>query len=52
VFCYLTGVIKVAATQQSVGPDYVLTLQGGGTISSIIDSAATNYTYGFGSRDL
>ncbi|MEZ7497156.1 PKD domain-containing protein [Flavobacterium sp. Arc3] len=45
-FGYLTGTIKVAITQQSVGPyDYVLTLQGGGTIISIIDSAATNYTF-------
>ncbi|MFB0903386.1 MAG: hypothetical protein QMB11_03310, partial [Nonlabens sp.] len=45
-FGYLTGTIKVAITQQSVGPyDYVLTLQGGGTISSVIDSAATNYTF-------
>jgi gliding motility-associated-like protein len=48
IFCfgYLTGAIKVDITQQSVGPyDYVLTLQGGGTISSLIDSAATNYTF-------
>ncbi|MEZ7503734.1 Ig-like domain-containing protein [Flavobacterium sp. Arc2] len=45
-FGYLTGIIKVAITQQSVGPyDYVLTLQGGGPIISIIDSAATNYTF-------
>ncbi|WP_338647768.1 PKD-like domain-containing protein [Flavobacterium sp. KS-LB2] len=45
-FSYLTGAIKVDITQQSVGPyDYLLTLQGGGTISSIVNSAATNYTF-------
>jgi gliding motility-associated-like protein len=45
-FGYLTGAIKVDITQQSVGPyDYLLTLQGGGTISSIVNSAATNYTF-------
>jgi hypothetical protein len=45
-FGYLTGAIKVDITQQSVGPyDYLLTLQGGGTINSIVDSAATNYTF-------
>jgi gliding motility-associated-like protein len=45
-FGYLTGAIKVDITQQSIGPyDYLLTLQGGGTISSIINSAATNYTF-------
>jgi len=48
IFCfgYLTGVIKVDITQQSVGPyDYVLTLQGGGTIGTITDSALTNHTF-------
>lgn len=45
-FGYLTGVIKVDITQQSVGPyDYVLTLQGGGTIKTITDSAAITYTF-------
>jgi len=45
-FGYLTGVIKADITQQSVGPyDYLLTLQGGGTINSIVDSAATTYTF-------
>ena len=45
-FGYLTGAIKVDITQQSVGPyDYLLTLQGGGTINSIVDSAATTYTF-------
>ncbi len=45
-FDYLTGVIKVDITQQSVGPyDYVLTLQGGGTIKTITDSASTTYTF-------
>lgn len=45
-FGYLTGAIKVDVTQQSVGPyDYLLTLQGGGTISSIINATATNYTF-------
>ena len=45
-FDYLTGAIKVDIKQQSIGPyDYLLTLQGGGTISSIINSAATNYTF-------
>ncbi len=45
-FSYLTGAIKVDVTQQSVGPyDYLLTLQGGVTISSIINATATNYTF-------
>jgi gliding motility-associated-like protein len=45
-FGYLTGTIKVNITQESVGPyDYVLTLQGGGTISTITDSAAINQTF-------
>ena len=45
-FGYLTGTIKVNITQESVGPyDYVLTLQGGGTISTITDSAAINHTF-------
>lgn len=45
-FGYLTGAIKVDITQQSVGPyDYLLTLQGGRTISSIINATATNYTF-------
>ncbi|MBP2281685.1 gliding motility-associated-like protein [Flavobacterium sp. CG_23.5] len=45
-FGYLTGAIKVDITQQSVGPyDYLLTLQGGGTISSIINATSTNYTF-------
>lgn len=45
-FGYLTGAIKVDITQQSAGPyDYLLTLQGGGTISSIVNSAATDYTF-------
>ncbi|RTY83336.1 T9SS type B sorting domain-containing protein [Flavobacterium sp. ZB4P23] len=45
-FGYLTGAIKVDVTQQSVGPyDYLLTLQGSGTINSIVDSAATTYTF-------
>lgn len=45
-FGYLTGAIKVDIIQQSVGPyDYVLTLQGGGTIKTITDSAATNQTF-------
>ena len=45
-FGYLTGAIKVNITQQSVGPyDYLLTLKGGGTISSIINATATNYTF-------
>ena len=45
-FGYLTGAIKVDVTQQSVGPyDYLLTLQGVGTISSIVNSATTNYTF-------
>ena len=45
-FSYLTGAIKVDITQQSIGPyDYLLTLQGGGTISSITNVTATNYTF-------
>jgi gliding motility-associated-like protein len=45
-FGYSTAAIKVDVTQQSVGPyDYVLTLRGGGTISSTMDSAATNHTF-------
>ncbi|MGO4822540.1 MULTISPECIES: Ig-like domain-containing protein [unclassified Flavobacterium] len=45
-FSYLTGAIKVDITQQSIGPyDYLLTLQGGGTISSITNATATNYTF-------
>ncbi|MBX9807473.1 MAG: gliding motility-associated C-terminal domain-containing protein, partial [Flavobacteriaceae bacterium] len=45
-FGYLTGVIKVDVTQQSVGPyDYVLTLQGGGIIKTVTDSVATTYTF-------
>jgi gliding motility-associated-like protein len=45
-FGYSTGVIKVDVTQQSVGPyDYVLTLQGGGTIGTITDLAATTYSF-------
>ncbi|MBF2709757.1 PKD-like domain-containing protein [Flavobacterium soyangense] len=45
-FGYSTGVLKVDITQQSVGPyDYLLTLQEGGTISNIINSAATTYTF-------
>ncbi len=45
-FGYLTGAIKVDITQQSVGPyDYLLTLKGGGTISSIINATAINYTF-------
>ena len=45
-FGYSTGIIKVDITQQSVGPyDYVLTLQGGGIISTMTDSAATNHTF-------
>ncbi|MBG6111013.1 gliding motility-associated-like protein [Flavobacterium sp. CG_9.10] len=45
-FGYLTGAIKVDITQQSIGPyDYLLTLQGGGTISSIINATSTNYTF-------
>lgn len=42
----LTGEIKVNITQQSVGPyDYLLILQGVGTIKSSISNAATNYTF-------
>ncbi len=45
-FGYLTGAIKVDITQQSVGPyDYVLNLQGDGTISTITDSAVINHTF-------
>ncbi len=41
-----TGVIKVDITQQSVGPyDYVLTLQGGGTINTITNSVAINQIF-------
>ena len=48
IFCfgYLSGAIKVDIIQLSVAPyDYALTLQGGGIISSIVDSAAINYTF-------
>lgn len=45
-FGYLTGAIKIDITQQSIGPyDYLLTLQGAGTINNIVDSALTNYTF-------
>jgi gliding motility-associated-like protein len=45
-FGYSTGAIKVDITQQSVGPyDYVLTLQVGGTISTITDSVAINQSF-------
>ncbi|QBN17794.1 PKD-like domain-containing protein [Flavobacterium nackdongense] len=41
-----TGVLKLDITQESVGPyDYFLTLQGGGTITSVLDSAAISYTF-------
>lgn len=48
VLCFgdLTGAITITITQQSVGPyDYLLTLQGGVTISSSINSTALNYTF-------
>ena len=45
-FGYSTGAIKVDITQESVGPyDYVLTLQGGGTVNTITDYAAATYTF-------
>lgn len=45
-FGYLTGVVKVDIIQQSVGLyDYVLSLQGSGTIKTITDTAATTYTF-------
>ena len=43
---YLTGSLKVAITQQSIGPyKYELILQGQGIVQSSANNVATNYTF-------